>query len=99
MNNDSESFDDNYSIKKYNNKDDFVSMGSDLFQGINWKVSFFLFILGVLIFSDVFIELFLVSINDAVEGDTTTTKGTMIQLFSLTLGYIIIDLLVQGEIL
>ncbi len=90
---DYESFDE---APKYNGKDDFPGMITDLIKRTNWKVAFFLFILGVLIFSDVFINLFLISIKDAVEGDTPTQKGTIIQLVALTIGYVICDLLVQG---
>lgn len=78
---------------------DFISMFSDLFNSINYKVAIFLFILGVLIFSDMFIDTFLAPMSDAVEGDTPTTKGTTIQLLALTFGYIVIDLLVSGEIM
>lgn len=78
--------------------EDFISMFSDLFNSINYKVAILLFILGVLIFSDTFIELFLTPIDGAVQGDEATTKGTTIQLVLLTLGYIIIDLIVAGDI-
>lgn len=80
-------------------KDDFLSMFSDLFGSINYKTAIFLFILGILIFSDVFIELVLTSTDGAVYGDAPTTKGTIIQLLALTFGYIIIDLLAQGKII
>jgi hypothetical protein len=74
-------------------------MFSDLFNSVNYKIAFFLFILGIIIFSDVFIELFLVPISGAVYGDVPTNKGTTIQLLMLTLGYIVIDLLNTGEII
>ncbi len=80
-------------------RDDFPSMISDLISNINWKVAFFLLILGILIFSDVFVELFLTSFDDAVYAQDPTTKGTFIQLILFIFGYIIIDLLVKGEII
>lgn len=79
-------------------REDFISMFYDLFNTVNYKVAILLFILGVLIFSDTFIELFLIPIEGAAIGDETTTKGTLIQLTLMTLGYIIIDLLVAGNI-
>ncbi len=79
--------------------DDFPSMMTDMIKGINWKVSIFLFVLMIFIFSDLYIELFLNSIQDAVEGDCPTTKGTMIQIISVVVGYIVLDLLVQGKFL
>lgn len=107
MNKDFDTFSDKYSKNKTKNKqkkrnsdrDDFISIISDLFYSINYKVAIFLFILGILIFSDVFIESFLMSINGAVYADQATSKGTVIQLLALTFGYIIIDLLVSGEII
>lgn len=79
--------------------DDFPSMFTDLFRGVNWKVSMFLFIMMVFIFSDIYIELFLNSVSGAVEGDTPTTKGTTLQIVTTILMYIVLDLLVKGEIL
>jgi hypothetical protein len=103
MNDDYESFENHNSKKKKKSRnskdDDFVSIFSDISYNVNWKIAFFLFLLGFLIFSDVFIDLFLNGFSDAVYAGTPTTKGTTIQLLCLTLGYIIIDLLVAGEIL
>ena len=43
--------------KKYKSKkSDFVHAGSKIITSINYKVSFLLFIISVIIFSDVFIE-------------------------------------------
>jgi hypothetical protein len=79
--------------------DDFPSMMTDMFKGIPWKVSFFLFILMIFIFSDIYIELFLNSIPGAVEGDCPTTKGTVTQIVTTIICYMILDLLVQGGFL
>lgn len=86
-------------INRKPSRDDFPSMISDLISNINWKVAFFLLVLGVLIFSDVFVELFLTSFDDAVYAQDPTTKGTFIQIILFVFGYIIIDLLVKGEII
>lgn len=87
--------------ESFSNKDngDFISIFTDLGNSINYKIAMFLFIVGVLIFSDTFIELFLVPIPGATYMDNPTTKGTTIQLLALTFGYIIIDLLVTGQII
>jgi hypothetical protein len=95
MSKDYESFDN--MEKRSSGRDDFPSMTTDLVRRVNWKVALLLFVIGVLIFSDVFIDLFLVSMKDTVEGDCPTSKGTVIQLTCLVLSYVIIDLLVQGE--
>ena len=111
MPSDFETFDDekiNYSKKKKNFKSrkshsssnsDFITMFYDLFNSINYKVTILLFLLGVIIFSDIFIESFLINIPGAVDGDTPTSKGTTIQLLLQTLGYIIFDLLVSGNVI
>ncbi len=82
--------------KKKGTGDDFPSMTADLFSNINFKAAIFLFMIGILIFSDVFIENILSSFSGASASGEATTKGTVIQLFVLVLGYLIIDLLIQG---
>jgi hypothetical protein len=84
---------------KKNDKSDFITIFSDLFNNINYKVAILLFILGIFIFSDSFIETFLTGFKDSVEGDSPTTKGTMLQLIFLTLGYVMLDLMVSGKII
>lgn len=80
-------------------RDDFPSMATDMFKGINWKIAFFLFVVMLFVFSDVYIELFLNSIPGAVEGDSPTTKGTITQIITTIIAYMILDLLVQGDFL
>jgi|SRR6476661_23071 len=91
----------NYKNKdKYmNDREDFISMFYDLMNNVNYKVAILLFFIGIIIFSDTFIEIVLSPINNAVIGDETTTKGTIIQLLLLTLGYIMIDLMVSGDVI
>lgn len=95
--------DDFETFSKKNRKrrgDDFITMFSDLFSKMNLKVAAFLFILGVLLFSDSFVDMFLIDMEGATDStDCPTSKGTVIQLLLLTLGYIIIDLLAKGEII
>jgi hypothetical protein len=114
MPSDFETFDDekiNFSKKRKNFKKsrssnfsnssnaDFITMFYDLFNAINYKVTILLFLLGVILFSDIFIESFLIHISGAVDGDTPTSKGTTIQLLLQTIGYIVFDLLVSGNII
>ena len=84
---------------KKSSGDDFPSMTASMFSKINIKVAILLFMFGILIFSDVFIENALSYFDGASQAGEATTKGTMIQLLALTIGYIIIDLMVQGECL
>ena len=81
------------------NKSDFVSVGGNVLQNINIKVAVLLLIIGMILFSDIFIDGVLAKISGTVHGECTTTKGTMIQLIMLVLSYIVIDLLVQSKII
>jgi hypothetical protein len=79
-------------------RDDLGGMCSDLFGRVNVKIAIFLLIFGIFIFSDLFIENVLSRVKDATDADTTTTKGTMIQLMAVVIFYLIIDLLVQCKV-
>ena len=78
-------------------QDDFPGIGIELMKRVNFKTAVFLFFIGLFIFSDIFIENFLP--KNMVDGYCTDSRGTVIQLIVLVLMYIIIDLLVQGNIL
>jgi hypothetical protein len=78
---------------------DFPSMGVDLIKRINVKIAVFLLIIGLFVFSDIFIEKFLASPNFQDGTGCTNTTGTSVQLIILVLSYIVIDLLSQGGIL
>lgn len=80
-------------------RDELGSMVTDFFGKINFKIAIFLFIFGIFIFSDLFIEHVLSKIKDASSADTSTSKGTMIQLLVLVLLYLVVDLLVQCQVI
>lgn len=82
-----------------NKKTDFVAISGNLFSSINFKVAFFLFLLGMILFSNLFINGVLSKFSNSVSGECTTTKGTVIQLGLFSGGYILIDLLVQKNII
>jgi hypothetical protein len=73
---------------------DFPSIGIDLLKRVNFKVAFFIFIMGLYLFSDIFVEHVLPA--NYREGDTANTNGTMVQLILLVFAYMTIDLLVQS---
>jgi len=77
---------------------DFPSMGVDLIKQVNIKIAFFLLMIGLFIFSDIFIERFLPATYQDGTG-TPNTSGTTAQLIILILCYIVIDLLSQGGVL
>jgi hypothetical protein len=78
---------------------DFPSMVFDLGCKINFKVALLLFIVGLFIFSDVFINQVISSFSNCTDMGMCNTKGTMLQLGFLCLAYVIIDLLVATDFL
>ncbi len=82
---------------KKNKKTDFMRMTGNLISNINYKVAFLLFMIGMIVFSDIFIDGFLSHISDTVSGECPTTKGTMLQLLFMVIAYIILDLVVQYD--
>ena len=80
-------------------KDDLGGMFTDFVGRINFKVAIFLMIFGIFIFSDLFIENILAGIKGTTSADTTTTKGTVIQLLIIVLFYLVVDMLVQCQVI
>ena len=80
-------------------KTDLMKMTGNLITAVNYKVAFLLFIVSMVIFSDVFIDNIILSFSETTEGECTTTKGTMLQLMFMVVAYIILDLVVQYDLL
>lgn len=78
---------------------DFVKVSGSLIGDINYKLAFFMFIIGVFIFSDLFIEGFLSKFDNTVADEYPTTKGTMVQLLILCIFLIILELLIKWRLL
>jgi len=91
---DSETLEKNIRKNDTETHGDFPSIGVDMIKKINFKVAIFLFIVGIFVFSDIFIENLLP--KTMVDGYCADTKGTAIQLLIFILFYLVIDLLVQG---
>ena len=89
-------FDDNDDIKH-----DFPSMFISLCKSISLKTSIYLFILMIILFSQQFIEYVLFPIGGDVwvDGDQPTNIGTLVLCLMTSLGYIVIDLLINSSIL
>jgi hypothetical protein len=85
--------------KKKGKSSDFLKIGGSLISNINYKVAFLLFVVGMLVFSDIFIDNVLCKFDDSVQGECTTTKGTMLQLTFIIIAYIVLDLTVKYELL
>ncbi len=81
-------------------KSDLIQGGLSIFGRLNLKVAIIIFIIGCIIFSDIFQEGILKRINsDFVEGNYVTSGGTAIQLVTLSFVYLLTDLLVQYRII
>ena len=80
-------------------KSDFMTAGSSLITSINYKVVVLLFFISLIIFSDLFVESILTPIPDMVIAGQVTTKGTLIQIVCLIVGYIASDLAVKYELI
>lgn len=75
--------------------DDLTSAFMGFFSTINYKLMLFLFLIFILITSDIFVEKILGRIDGATQHRDPTTKGTFIQGFFLVFFYMIMDLVIK----
>jgi hypothetical protein len=80
-------------------KTDFMTVSGNIISNVNYKVAFMLFVLSIILYSDVFVDKIIRPIGDTVEDECPTSKGTIIQIIFLIMSYIIIDLVVKYDIL
>jgi hypothetical protein len=76
-------------------KSDFMKIGGNIFSNINYKQTIFMFLMGMVIFSDLFIDGVLTGMSGAVDGECPTTKGTIVQLTVFCLLLIVVDLMIK----
>ena len=86
-------------IENCSKKSDFVTISSDIFSNINIKLGLIMFLLGLFIYSDIFIDLFFSENSNTLDGETPTTKGSIIQLTIFCLLLLVVDLLINYKIL
>lgn len=79
-------------------KTDLMKISGGVLGNINYKVGFLLFFIGMLLFSDIFIDNALPS-NMHDGAGCPNTVGTVTQLTLLIFVYLILDLLVKYEII
>jgi len=84
---------------KLDNSTDFVNVTSSVISSVNYKLVFCMFIIGMLIFSDMFIDGVLQKIPNSVDGLYTTNKGTTIQLMLYCLVLLVLDILIKKDII
>jgi len=83
--------------KPMSQKSDFVELTNNIAGEVNVKMGIFLFIIGMFLFSDMFINTVLTKFDNAVAGECTTTKGTIVQLTLFIICYLVLDLLMKGK--
>ena len=92
----SEDLDKSYAAK--DKRGDLMSVSWDFLSKINFKIGAFIFIIGIFVLSNTFVETILSRISGAVTDDLPTTKGTIIQMTFVVLAYLIIDMLAQHKV-
>ena len=81
------------------NKSDFVALSGNILSNINYKLGIFIFIIGIFLYSDLFVDSILNSFPGAVDSNYPTSYGTIVQLTIYTLILIVLDLLIKYEII
>lgn len=66
---------------------------------VNWKMGIFIFIIGILIFSDVFVNNILTRFNDSEDMGCPNNKGTLIQMGFLVCAYWVSDGLIRSRVI
>lgn len=78
--------------------DDFMKMIVEIFSEIQYKLFFLIFIVFIIINSDVFINRILGKFNNTLDGHRITSWGTILQGTFLVLGAIAIDATIKNNI-
>jgi len=78
---------------------DFPSLFADLFLKINWKMAFFLFLIFIILTSDIFIDKCLRKIPGSVDNMTSTNKGSVIQGVFLVIFFVIMDGIINSGVI
>lgn len=79
--------------------DDFSNMLADAGINIQYKMFMLMFLSFIGISTDVFIKRILTRFSGAVEGNTPTTWGTLLQGIFLLLVCLLFDLLIKMEVI
>lgn len=79
-------------------KTDLMNLSGGVLYNINYKVGFLMFFIGMILFSDIFIDNALPPTMHDGAGCPNTT-GTVVQLTIFVLIYIVLDLLVKYDVL
>lgn len=79
--------------------DDFTSIINDVFSNVQYKMFGIMFLIFIIISSDVFINRILTKFQGAVDIKCPTSWGTMLQGLFLVIGCIIVDACIKQKII
>lgn len=85
-------------LPKSKSPDDFYSLFNDFTESCNFKLLGGLFIIFMILSSDVFLNRILSRFKNAVEYNTITTWGIMIQGIIMVIAMIMLDVLIKRKI-
>jgi len=82
-------------------KNDLMSVFMEIMRSIPLKSAFFIFILFIIVTSDIFVKKILGKLSGTTEQDMfcVTGKGAFIQGLILSLGFIGVHMLIENEVL
>lgn len=101
----SESIDDvmddkkNGKSKKNREPSSFQSIFADVMTSLNWKVAIILFLIFIVLSSDLMMNKIFYNIPGAVKNSALTNRGVVIQGVLLVVFYMIIDGLVTADVI
>lgn len=78
--------------------DDFMKMIVEIFSEIQYKLFFFIFIIFIILNSDVFVNRILGKFSNTLDGHRITSWGTVLQGTFLVLGAIAMDASIKNNI-
>ena len=86
-------------VSKKNRPDDFAGMAKDMICSFNYKLIFILFLLFLLVNSDVFMVRVLEKIDNAYDFKSPTSYGVVIQGVILVMLYMVADVLIKQDVI
>lgn len=79
--------------------DDFISIIMNMLSNIPYKMAFLLFLVFILIMSDLFHDYILIQFDGAIVEGRITSYGHLVQDLGLVIFYIIFDALMQNHLI
>jgi hypothetical protein len=87
------------SAKHNTDGDDFPSMVKHLLYNVNWKLGIIVFILGFILFSNLFVDNVISKFPNTIDAGIVNTKGSIIQLILYVIILLTVDIMIRGNML